>query len=508
MAAKKPPALIPVQPLPESEHSLSLSSRATNAPISLSPRQSVLRQTRMDELMESCRHEILRQIIGPFGLTPAMFEDKNGGNVTTTYNFEKGPDFIATEEDRNRHEQWQADYDRRSYDDDKKIKRTARLKDHDTAIISAYTGNELPRNGQMHLDHVVPVKKIEDDPRANLFMTRDQRVAMANSPRNLMPAEQSINCSMADKDKMEWAKSKRKEDPGKTNAESFGIDESLLQQTHKTGQQHVARTVLTNQIKKQGGELMTTGVQEAKHNALRQALGVLIYEFVNGSFIELKHLFRERNQDNLIDRIVQSLKRVMQRVASRLKAALDAAISGGIQGFISNLLTFLINNFITTAKKVVTLIRESMKSLWEAIKIVVSPPAGMSGMDVARHATKIVSAAVVTALGILLEESVKGFLLGFPFLAPIVNVLSLALTAILTGITGALVIYCIDRLFDWLSATDTETLEILVSNLRITNESVKRIAEDQRETAKISRNIETIRQETQSNFDDFDKILG
>jgi hypothetical protein len=366
-------------------------------------------------------------------------------------------------------------------------------------VLSAATNRPMSK-GNIDGDHTLSLKEAHQDKELHLRFTEEERKALLNSDKNMAFIESSLNRAKGEKS---W--SECLSDPAFVAKYNLGPDEiKRIQKLDRAARLDIG----VAKAQKLGGELMTTGAQEAGRNALRQALGVLIYEFVNGSFIELKHLFRERNQDNLIDRIAQSIKRVMHRVVSKLKAALDAAISGGIQGFISNLLTFLINNFITTAKKVVTLIRESMKSLWEAIKIVVSPPAGMSGMEVARHATKIVSAAVVTALGILLEESVKGFLLGFPFLAPIVNVLSLALTAILTGITGALVIYSIDRLFDWLSATDTETLEILVNNLRITNESVKRIAEDQREIAKISRNIETTRQETQSNFDDFDKILG
>lgn len=474
METKKRSELIAMQPLSESKQPqlsplLTRSPSAERGPV----RESTLRQTRMNELMEGCQQEILRQIIGPFGLTKAMFEDRDGGNVTTVHNFEKG--VTATEEDQRRHEEWKSEYDRKAYDDDKSKKRVALLKDHDSEITSAYTGKQLPLDGQMHLDHVVPVKSIEANSSANLFMTQEQRVAMANSPENLVPAEQSINCSMGDKDKLEWANSERKKDPGKTNAESFEVDRSLLQQTYEEGHKHVSRTILVNQIKKQGSELAITGAKDAGKNALRQAFGILLHEFVNGSFVEIKIIVRERNQDNLVNRIVESLKRVMQRVVAKLRTALEAAIQGGIQGFVSNLLTFLINNFITTAKKVVTLIRESMKSLWEAIKLMINPPQGMPAMEVARQVTKIILAAVTTALGMLLEESVKGFIMSSP-LAPLAGILSPALTAIITGIAGALVIYGIDRMFDWLSATGTEMLQAMENTLHATGQNIELMA--------------------------------
>ena len=49
--------------------------------------KSQLREQRLQELLNSCQQQVLQQVIGPFGLTPAMFEDKRGGNVTTLHNF-------------------------------------------------------------------------------------------------------------------------------------------------------------------------------------------------------------------------------------------------------------------------------------------------------------------------------------------------------------------------------------------------------------------------------------
>ena len=148
----------------------------------------------------------------------------------------------------------------------------------------------------------------------------------------------------------------------------------------------------------------------------------------------------------------------MNRVINKLKAALEAALQGGVQGFISNLLTFLINNLITTSKKIVTIIRESMQSLWKAIKLMANPPEGMPALEVTREVTKIIAAVVTTGLGMLMEESVKGFIMSVPIFAPIAEMLAIALTAIMTGIAGALIIYGIDRLFDLFSSTGTELL--------------------------------------------------
>lgn len=441
-------------------------------------RRAQLREARLEQLMDSCQQEILRQIIGPFGLTPAMFQDQDGGSVTTTHNFKKG--VTATEEDKKKHEAWQATLeqgvDRNLIDADLKIKRKQEFQKK-PVITSAYTGNELSKDGQTHFDHVVAVDRYEKNAEANLFQSADRRREILNSDQNLVAAEASINMSMGKKDKNEWANSQRKKDPGKTNSESFGVNKELLQETVKTAETHVQREQLKDQFKKQGGELASTGLSAAKTQALRQAFGVLLHEFVQHSFVEVNRLVRSPlSQENFLDELIVSLKKISNRVAAKARHALEALISGGVQGFVSNLLTFLINNFVTTAAKVVTMIREGMSSLWRAIKLLLNPPEHMSAMDLAREVTKIVVSSITAAVGMLMEESIKAFIVSIPVLAPIGDVLAPGLTAIATGLLTSLLVYGIDRLFDALQSKGTELLEAMEANAQAQVEVIGRLA--------------------------------
>ena len=441
-------------------------------------RRAQLRDERVEQLMDSCRQEILRQIIGPFGLTPAMFQDQDGGTVTTTHNFKNG--VTATEEDHESYEGWKKNQnngvDRRSIDADLKNKREQKFK-RESTITSAYTGKDLPKDGQTHLDHVVAVDRYEKDASANLFQSADRRREVLNSDQNLVAAEASINTSMGKKDKQEWAAAARKKDPGKTNSESFGVDNELLQETVKTAETHIQREQLKDQFKKQGSELASTGLSAAKTQALRQAFGVLLHEFVQHSFVEVNRLARSPlSQENFLDELIISLKQIANRVVARARHALEALISGGVQGFVSNLLTFLINNFVTTAAKVVTMIREGISSLWRAIKLLLNPPENMSAMDLAREVTKIVVASITVAVGLLMEESIKAFILSIPILAPIGDVLALGLTAIATGLLSSLLIYSVDRLFDALQSKGTKLLEAMEANAQAQVEVIGRLA--------------------------------
>lgn len=440
-------------------------------------RGSELREERFNNLLESCQQEVLRQIIGPFGLTPAMFNDVDGGAVTTTHNFESG--ITGNQDDQTRYEGYmshkQGPIDRSAFDEDLPAKRKELFQGPEP-ILSAYTGKNLPRDGQTHLDHVESVKSIETDPRANLFMDEQQRVAMANHQANLVPAESAINQSMQDKDKLEWAQAERNKDPGKTNAESFGVDMDALKATKARSDAHIEWELRKAQIQKQGTELLKTGGEMAVRNALRQAFGVLLHAFVSGSFAEIKQLLRDRlSEENLIDRLIASLKRVMQRVVNKLKDALHALLEGGVHGFLSNFLTYLINCVVTTSAKVVTIIREGMNGLWQAIKLMLYPPGDMPAIEVARQASKIIAAVVTSAIGMLLQESVKGFISSIPILIPMADLVSPVITGIITGIITALVVYGLDRLFDWLSSTGTEMLEAYEANAEAQTEVIDKL---------------------------------
>lgn len=418
---------------------------------------SALRDERLQQLMDSCQQEVLRQIIGPFGLTPAMFDDKNGGNVTTQHNAERG--IFAKESEKYE----RSDYDYAAAKREKMREYVKSGSMNSQEFEDQYTGRKEPTRRtnsegkqvmNAELDHTIPVKDIHGQ--GGWMKDTEGRAKLSSTEENLNYTTFRTNRSKSD------------QSPEEALSEERGFDKERIDPIVSKAKEAIERELpsTSDRLKYHGDELAKEGAKVAGKNALRQALGILLHEFVNGSFVEIKALLKDRSsEDSLIDRLVASLRRVMSRVINKLKAVLDAAIQGGIQGFISNLLTFLINNLITTSKKIVTIIRESMQSLWKAIKLMLNPPEGMSALDITREVTKIIATIVTTAIGMLLEESVKGFIMTIPLLAPIADVLAAALTAIMTGIAGALIVYGIDRLFDWLNSNGTELLTAQVESM-------------------------------------------
>ena len=419
---------------------------------------SALREERLQQLMESCQQEVLKQIIGPFGLTPSMFDDKDGGNVTTQHNAEQDI-FAKASEELNRKE----DYNYSIAKSKKKLDSVQNGSMNSHEFYDAYTGEKEPSRrknkkgkdvANFELDHLISIKDIHR--KGGWMEDKEGRKELSSTKENLHYTTHKTN------------RKKRAKAPEDALSKENGFEKERIEPLIKKAEIAIDEKLPTNsdRLKYHGKELLSTGATEAGKNALRQAFGVLMHEFANGSFVEIKVLLKNKHDErNLVDRLIESLKRVMQRVISKLEAALEALRQGFIQGFISNFLTFLINNLITTAKKFVTLIREGMQGLWQAIKLMLNPPKDMPAMEIARQVTKIIAGVVTTGLGMLMEESVKGFIASLPILVPIADILSAAITAIITGVVGALVVYGLDRIFDWLSSTGTELLQAYEANM-------------------------------------------
>ena len=428
--------------------------------------QTELREQRLDQFFKDCQNQVLSQIIGPFGLSTAMFEDIEGGNVTTEFNFKKG--VVATEGDREKFDSYQSDlkqYNRGKYTltsnqwDNKKAS-------HRESGIDGYTGRSLSESAGVDLDHIVPVHEISRNASAHLGMDQSQMKELVNNDANLTSTDAGANRSKGAKKLKSWMQ-KTRTDGKTTNAEHFGLDQKLAEQKDDLARSHISQTTKTNLDEKQRQELLSTGGQQALNMGLRQAMGVMLTELVNGLFNETKQLVREgANPDkSLFQDISERFSRVFKAVSKKIPDATAQMFQGGVSGFMSNLLTFFINHFVTTARRVTRIIREGLLGLVKAFKVILFPPKNMSQQEALRAGLKALTAVVVTSVGLLMEESVAVFLTGIPVLAPIAHLVSPAMVGILTGLTTAFLAYAIDRVFDKLDHNSKEQLmDSLVSN--------------------------------------------
>lgn len=455
-------------------------------------------EQRVDQLIDECTKTALQQIIGPFGLSVAMFVDRDGGAVDTIHNAKQG---IMSDE-------LKTDYVKRGeYDSDKAhsgayTKRRDELNEQKKGgtLKNAYSNKKFNADDKTALDHVMAAKEVHDDT-ARVLAELDT-ADLANIEENLQMTGFSLNSSMREKsmekfiqdieEKKEERRERIKELEGKDTLTKDESDELNKLQQQEEFDPEIARK-LDKQARKaiekaenkayykfikkdKNGKIhlskfaknqLKAGGKEAARNAIRAALGELLVVLVNQTFLEVKAFIKERKQstENVFVEIQNRLKRVVAKVLAKLKQwkeNLKNMAEGFISGFCSSLVTTLINVFATTAKRFVRAIREGIFSLVKAFKILFFRPAEMTEEEAMKTVIKLLSGVAVTTLGIAAETAVNTFIQSVPLVGQFASIVTPAVMGILTGIAVALISYYVDMVFHFAKMRE-ETFEELQS---------------------------------------------
>jgi hypothetical protein len=413
-----------------------------------------LKEQRLQELFADCQQQVISQIIGPFGLSTAMFEDRSGGNVTTYHNFERETDDYIAETDKINYKKSREAYDREDYESSEFSKKSKVLRN---AGIDGYTGKNAAPD-KMDLDHVTSLKSISEKKITHLALETGRGLnkvkQMANSDKNLVTTLNSTNRSKGSDALDDFCDRKGAE---------LGLNRELVKDAQTRSTTHINTTVNVALLKKQSKELLVTGGKQSLQMGVRQALGVLLTELVNGLFHEFKLLIKHGVEDGktLFEEIRQRFMRVIESVIKKIPDAVSQMFEGGISGFMSNLLTFLLNSFLSTAKRFVTAIRAGLLGLFKAFKMIFFPPKHMTAQEALQAGLKLLTTVVVSTVGILIGESVANFMKAIPF----ADMIAPVLVGIITGLLSAFLAYQIDCLFDrFINSNNERLMDDLIAN--------------------------------------------
>lgn len=445
---------------------IDVNANLNEALMQLESLKSEYKSIEVGNLVDQCKNTVIETVVGQFGLASVFIQCQDGGNVTTSHNFEKGITSSADDaakyqkfkENNDGSRKWSDVRDEVGYDNPLPRMRKEAFKTQEV-IIDEYTGTPLEKNGRAHLDRIVPAKEIESDPRTNLFQNPEERAKMATDKENLAWTNGSINQSKGAHKMGEWL---AKEKNGKTKAQQYGINKERAMQADKRARKHIKSTVNKAALKKYSSELLATGGKDAAKVAAYQVLGVLMRELVQGVFLEVKYTVNHWGKEKLADvykRFKERLSALIKKLTQDWKDVLANSAWAGIQAFLSNIVLFVINLFATTLKKIVSMIRAGFVSLTEAIKIMVHPPEGMSREEVNYQALKILTAGLIGAASMGLSAGIEKLLLSVPglqvlmtFPIPMINrtvgdVLSVTLSALAGGILTTIALYFMDKVY-------------------------------------------------------------
>ena len=300
-------------------------------------------------------------------------------------------------------------------------------------------------------DHQVADATIARDAEAGAYMTKDEKVAAANSDDNLYDLDSAANQSKSDHDGEKWIKHKRtgKNGKGQTNGEYFGIDEDeYIEQDKK------AKEAYEEKKREKREEEIALGKKSQREEAfriggkaLRAVVMQLLAELVKEIIGKLVKWFKDKKKS--FNSLIESIKAAIKSFVSKLKKHMvDAANT-----LITTIATAIIGPVVGTIKKVWMMLKQGWKSLKEAIAFLKNPanpnmPMSLKVLEIGKIVMAGVSGVGALVLGEVIEKglmTVPALAVEIPLIGSLANIIGIFMGAVVAGIIGAIVINLLDN---------------------------------------------------------------
>lgn len=391
-----------------------------------------------DNVFESIWKEyksvILYSLVTSFGLD-FLVHDQSGGDVDTVNNVRQ---IGVDPEMRYKNPQNATDYnnrgayDPRSYHQDPRyiaINKKLSEKKKAGKLTDAYTGQQMARNANADLDHVIAAKKIHND--RGRILAGLVGEDLANTEDNLKPTDRSINRSMQDKDIEAYLAKLGENATERKNRISFLKSKKALTDKERKelaklekldkinpdkmrAENETAKNAYDAKIRKayytDGKFYKDTAVAAGKRGAemgMRQAFGLVFVEIYMGAEQELKNMPANSGLKDMLKAVASGVKKGSENAKKRYKEIFSKFGEGFVSGSLASITTTICNIFFTTAKNLVKCIRQIFASVVQAGKVLLFNP------DNLRLGDRIKTAAVIIATGAsVLVGTVVGEIIG------------------------------------------------------------------------------------------------
>lgn len=463
-----------------------------------------------NKLLDEYKEIVLTQIINQFGIGQLIGGYKDGGNVSTEYNAKKGIFADEETKARYTREYKHSDYSNDIFSIDKsgqriletpglstlnyqatkvredirnkitpvkntpeyirlkntnpgvgeKSKRMVKASNNARKKIDKFKKNNLNKEGYLtdgyntnrtaenhsnfHMDHVTSAKEIHE--KFKLYTSKEEAAKIALDPNNITPTDGSANQSKGKNNLLEWNESKSKRDPEKTNGELYELDNEKVSERYKTSTEFIEKEYKKKKYKHIKKGVVNAGLKQGSNFALKQALGIFLYELGNEFSKEMKNylgnLKSMKNFKEKTEEFKKSCEIIKDNLLEKKWKILKGFPEGFISGFISNIITFIINSFLTTYKRMVKIISESFSGLVSAVKTLFFNDFEDSNQKY-KAAIKAFTGVIIGSLGGIMTESLILYLRTTPFGLFAIPVGSI-IGGILTGIVTVSALYMID----------------------------------------------------------------
>lgn len=316
----------------------------------------------------------------------------------------------------------------------KRIETSAKRPDGTAIHVDCYTGESLkvgnPDDKYDH-EHVISAKELSESFFTGLFMSEKEIRDFANSDSNLKVTRAGINRSKGEDDLKVWLRKEHPGKPGVTNQEYYNIDPKIAEKTYDAAHQELRKRIAIK-----AGERAVSAAKATAINIGGYALKKSIGELLKITIVELVAEFREKRLDPLKTRI----KRVVSKIKKQLGKLVSTFKEAAMNNFVATIMDAVLNVFLDTTKKLFKIVRMLWKPILNAIKTIVSPSSQYTFSDRLLAASKIIGAALVGVLGVFLDELINSALCSIPGVAIVAPYISPILSALIVGMTSALIL--------------------------------------------------------------------
>lgn len=444
------------------------------------------------DLLKQYEGVLIKSLITSFGLDLLFIQDRHGGDVDTIHNVRAAHNG-DTRFDGYANKQNQINYDLNgNYDKKKSSKyhsdpnyiaqnRTGSIQKKQGTLVDVYTGKTVARNADIDLDHVISAKEIQNDP--GRVLAGLDGVTLANQSTNLKHTNRSINRSKGAKTTQEFTSllnEKRAERQGRiielksqsqlndrdrkelnklTQLES--VDAKKMENAEKIAREHYDQQISKEYYS--SSKFLNDTIQASYklgfNMGIKQALGIILAEVIILIKKEIPQLVKTmKNEFKLglfFQKISEIIKQAFINVQTKYKEIIQGFANGVLSGILASLVTTLINIFVTSAKHVVKIIRESLSTIVGALNILIINPDNLPYGEVLKAVAILLSTGMSVILGTIVTEAMSKIpALNIPIIG---EVLTTFIGASVTGLMSVSLLYYIEnskqikKIVDWLN---------------------------------------------------------
>ena len=313
-----------------------------------------------------------------------------------------------------------------------------------------------PEDFLAETDHIVPLKQIYDETCNNFALSDTDIKAIANDNSNFALTGRKINRTKRGLTNKRFIE---KQDENKSAGKPYlELDEKTKKAMAK--KEDTARAKIDSGINKAVGKALVgqgsvkatqvygTASQKAFENTKAAyqsyAIGNLILYIIKPVYYEVNDIFTNGlvegiNASSKMDALKRRFTRVKDYVFETALPFIKDNLWEFVKGFISSLVEGIINLFVGLVKKVLTVAKEGIKILIQAGKVLFgSKGKDMSTAEKGDAIIKILGAGAMAIVGTGVELLLERMAIPSPW--------SWLLSAFLTGLAGAFLMYALDKI--------------------------------------------------------------